>query len=205
MTFGELWTLYLERHAKMNRSSWRNDADLHRLYLEGWRNRKISYITSEAIRELHQKIGTDNGMVTANHVHALIRLMFNKAIEWGWNKPNPAYAVIQVSLVRLKPHSPDYRWTKIIPAAFDPAATCPTFDQSLRYWFNEDQEMINFIAQLVGMGLTGDTSEQKLVKMLGNGKNGKSVLADMVAYLAGDYTTLYLLNILSPNLGRPNT
>lgn len=93
MTFGELWTLYLERHAKLCRTSWKNDDDLHRLYLQGWSEKKLSYITSHTIRELHQQIGKHNGMTTANHVHSLIRLMFNKAIEWGWNKPNPAYAV----------------------------------------------------------------------------------------------------------------
>lgn len=93
MTFSELWEMYLERHAKLCRSSWRNDANLHRLYLEGWVEKKLSYITSQTIRDLHQRIGRDNGMTTANHVHSLIRLMFNKAIEWGWTKPNPAYAV----------------------------------------------------------------------------------------------------------------
>src|SRR5262249_54741202 len=75
------------------RSSWGNDVDLHRLYLQGWAEKKLTYITSQTIRDLHQKVGKNNGMVTANHLHALIRLMFNKAIEWGWNKINPAYAV----------------------------------------------------------------------------------------------------------------
>jgi integrase len=93
MTFGELWEMYLERHAKLNRSSWKHDADRHRLYLQCWKEKKLCYITSHMIRELHQDIGSEKGMVTANHVHALIRLMFNKAIEWGWDKPNPAYAV----------------------------------------------------------------------------------------------------------------
>jgi putative DNA primase/helicase len=112
--------------------------------------------------------------------------------------------VLDLKTGTLKQHSPEYRWTKIVPASFDPAAACPTFEQSLRYWFNDDQQMIDFMAQLVGMGLTGDTSEQKLVKMLGNGKNGKSVLADMVAYLAGDYASVtrpevFLINAKGSN------
>lgn len=98
--FGELWELYLERHAKIYRSSWSNDASLHKLYLTGWTDKKLSHITTETIRDLHAKIGRDRGMVTANRVHGLIRLMFNKAIEWGWTKPNPAYAV-----KRFKEHS----------------------------------------------------------------------------------------------------
>lgn len=93
MTLGELWTVYLENHAKLHRSSWKNDSSIYRLYLEVWANKKLSHITAQTIREHHTQIGREKGTVTANHVHSLLRAMLNKAIEWGWNKPNPAYAV----------------------------------------------------------------------------------------------------------------
>jgi integrase len=93
LTLGELWKLYLERHAKIYRSSWSNDVALNRLYLKRWSTKKLLHISTQDIRNLHRKIGHNNGTVTANHVHALLRLMFNKAIEWGWDKTNPAYAV----------------------------------------------------------------------------------------------------------------
>jgi integrase len=93
MTFGELWELYLERHAIPHLSNSRNQQTIYRMYLSKWSDKKISYITSNHIRELHQQIGRDVGLVRANHVHALIRSMYNRAIEWGWNKPNPAYGV----------------------------------------------------------------------------------------------------------------
>lgn len=100
-TFGELWSLYLDRHAKLHRkASCRNDESIYRLYLAPWADKKLSQITAQDIRELHQRVGQDSGTVRANHTHALIRLMFNKAIEWGWNKPNPAYSV-----KRFKEHS----------------------------------------------------------------------------------------------------
>ncbi|NBX03459.1 MAG: site-specific integrase [Alphaproteobacteria bacterium] len=100
MTFGELWEMYLERHAKLHRSSWKYDVSIHKLNLAHWKDKKLSHITAQTIRELHAKLGKEKGVVTANHAHALIRIMFNKAIEWGWNKPNPAYAV-----KRFKEHS----------------------------------------------------------------------------------------------------
>lgn len=94
ITFGELWELYWERHAKPYRkAACRNDESIYRLYLSAWAGKKLSLITADNIRELHQQVGRDSGTVRANHTHALIRLMLNKAIEWGWNKPNPAYAV----------------------------------------------------------------------------------------------------------------
>lgn len=93
ITFRELWELYLERHAIPHLACTRNQRGIYRLYLSKWADKKISLISSNNVRELHQQIGRDVGTVRANHVHALIRGMYNKAIEWGWNKPNPAYAV----------------------------------------------------------------------------------------------------------------
>lgn len=101
ISFGELWHLYLEQHAKLYRgASCRNDQSIYRLYLSEWKDKKLSHITTHTIRDMHQRLGRESGLVRANHAHALIRLMFNKAIEWGWNKPNPAYAV-----KRFKEHS----------------------------------------------------------------------------------------------------
>lgn len=101
ITLGELWDLYLERHAKPYRkAARRNDESIYRMYLSAWSGKKLSLITADTIRDLHQQIGRDSGIVRANHTHALIRLMLNKAIEWGWNKPNTAYAV-----KRFKEHS----------------------------------------------------------------------------------------------------
>jgi len=101
ITLRELWNLYWEGHSKPHRlASSRNDESLYRLYLSPWADKKLSSISTNTIRDLHQRVGRDVGTVRANHLHALIRLMFNKATEWGWSKPNPAYAV-----KRFKEHS----------------------------------------------------------------------------------------------------
>lgn len=65
ITLGELWEMYLERHAKIHRTSWSNDVSLYKLYLTAWAGRKLSFITAQTIRELHAKIGREKGIVTA--------------------------------------------------------------------------------------------------------------------------------------------
>lgn len=95
MTLGELWELVLERHIEPNRVGKRNDKRMYDNHLSHWAHKKLSHITTANIRELHHRIGREKGRYSANDVHGLLRLMFNKAIEWGWNKPNPAYAVKQ--------------------------------------------------------------------------------------------------------------
>ncbi|NYT57934.1 PriCT-2 domain-containing protein [Alcaligenaceae bacterium] len=53
--------------------------------------------------------------------------------------------------------------------------------------FNEDAELIDWIHRLSGYLLTGRTSEQFFVFFFGLGSNGKSVFAETLAEIMGDY------------------
>jgi P4 family phage/plasmid primase-like protien len=53
--------------------------------------------------------------------------------------------------------------------------------------FNDDAELIDWIKRWCGYLLTGSTSEQILVFCFGMGANGKSVLADTLRFIIGDY------------------
>ena len=88
--------------------------------------------------------------------------------------------------VNLQAHDPADRITKISPANFDPAAECPEYDKFLSR-VHPSYAMRVFLHQWLGLSLTGDVSEQKLVYLYGFGANGKSVLMDTVSYVAGDY------------------
>lgn len=77
--------------------------------------------------------------------------------------------------------------TKLAPVSFDPVAECPRWadfvDQIL-----PDPEVRGFVQRYLGYSLTGSTREQCFVIALGPGANGKSVLAETVRSLLGDYT-----------------
>ncbi|WP_327249914.1 DNA primase family protein [Streptomyces sp. NBC_01320] len=51
----------------------------------------------------------------------------------------------------------------------------------------EGQEMIDFLQLLLGYSVTGDVGGQVLPFLFGSGKNGKSVLLDVLMKLLGDY------------------
>ncbi|MDP3332601.1 MAG: phage/plasmid primase, P4 family [Methylococcaceae bacterium] len=53
--------------------------------------------------------------------------------------------------------------------------------------FNDDVELIDWIKRWCGYLLTGSTSEQMFVFCFGMGANGKSVLADTLRFIIGDY------------------
>lgn len=53
--------------------------------------------------------------------------------------------------------------------------------------FGDDPELINWLKRWCGYLLTGSTSEHIFVFCFGLGANGKSVLADILRYIIGDY------------------
>lgn len=93
-----------------------------------------------------------------------------------------------VADVRLVPHERCQRHTKVMPVAWDPQARAPVFEAFLQR-VQPDLEMRQFLARWLGLGMTGLTGEHKLAYFHGSGRNGKSVLIDIVARILGDYST----------------
>jgi len=95
-TFKELFNEYMESHAKPHKKSWRSDESNYRNHLNHFSSRKLSQITSKDIKSLHTKIGKNSGQYQANRVLALLKVMFNKANDWGlYNLANPAQRIKQ--------------------------------------------------------------------------------------------------------------
>jgi integrase len=91
-TFGELADLYLERHASRKRSA-RNDWAVLRNHLSGWRPRALSEITQHDLERLHAELG-QRAPYQANRAVALLRKMFNLALDWGlFLGENPAAGI----------------------------------------------------------------------------------------------------------------
>jgi putative DNA primase/helicase len=70
-------------------------------------------------------------------------------------------------------HTPTPRWQRFLTDTFGDDA--------------EGREMIDFLHLLLGYSITGDVGGQILPFLFGAGKNGKSVLLDVLMKLLGDY------------------
>jgi integrase len=98
-TLEEAFQLYLDLHAKPKNKTWQDDEDQLRRYLNWdnpvsrWKLAKLSTVREVDIQELHSRVGRENGPYAANRLLALLRSLFNKAIKWGWEGPNPAIGV----------------------------------------------------------------------------------------------------------------
>ncbi|MFF0206297.1 phage/plasmid primase, P4 family [Streptomyces sp. NPDC005017] len=95
---------------------------------------------------------------------------------------------LRTGLVRApQPHKDFHsRRTTVSP---EPMPT-PRWDRFLTDTFGEGPdcaEMIDFLHLLLGYSITGDVGGQVMPFLFGSGKNGKSVLLDVVMKLIGDY------------------
>ena len=96
---------------------------------------------------------------------------------------------LRFSKVELIAHARDQLHTKIMPVRYDPdpdaVAECPVFDAFLAR-VQPDPVMRAFLMRSFALALTG-LIEQKLWFLYGMGANGKSVLVDLMARIAGEY------------------
>ena len=95
-TVRELAALYVERHAKPHKKTWREDERrLNKWVLPAFGSRKVADVKRPDVARLHHRIG-ESAPYEANRVLALVAVLFSKAAEWGLldeGAPNPAARV----------------------------------------------------------------------------------------------------------------
>lgn len=90
ITFGELEKLYLDRHA-VHKKSIADDVGMLKKWLAEWRPRRLNTITRADVTTKHAEMGAAGHKTRANRMVALVRTMFNLALDWGHHPgPNPA-------------------------------------------------------------------------------------------------------------------
>lgn len=92
-TFGSLFSEYMEKYSKKHKRSWKYDEREVNKFLPHWFTRKISTITNQEVRNLHEKVRSENGLYQANRILERIRAIYNKAIEWGYKNENPTNGI----------------------------------------------------------------------------------------------------------------
>ena len=90
LTLGELFTKYIEEHAKLHKKTWREDEQQFNRYLKRLKSRPVSAITRDDVVTLHRRVGKD-APYAANRLLALISKVFSFAeTEVGYVGGNPA-------------------------------------------------------------------------------------------------------------------
>lgn len=102
-TFAELATDYLEKHAKPNKKSWKADEWLiNKELLPRWRTSHAAEISRADVRDLLDTIADRGARIQANRVLALVRKIFNFAIQREIVKVNPCQQVPRPGVERQR-------------------------------------------------------------------------------------------------------
>lgn len=102
----------------------------------------------------------------------------------------------------LRDHEYQKMFTQETGVDFSENVDCPLWLDFLNQTFQNDQELIHFIQKIIGYSLTGSNSEQVMFILYGNGRNGKSVLLNIIKYIFGSYAkTMNATTIMQKRMG----
>ena len=100
---------------------------------------------------------------------------------------NTPSGVLDLRTGLLKKHDPDLYLSKICNAEYSEKLDTPVWDGFLQQIFGGDEQMIRFIQRAAGYSMTGVTDEQCMFICIGDGRNGKSTMLNILADILGDY------------------
>ena len=117
------------------------------------------------------------------------------------NTLNLANGTLHLDTFELRPHQQEDRLTYVLPYNYEPAATCPRWEQFLREvlvqeaadgTLSPDDDLIELYQELWGYSLTADTKHGVIVFQVGEGGNGKSVAIKVLNTLLGEQLSVTL-------------
>lgn len=94
----------------------------------------------------------------------------------------------------LVPHAPENGGRYCLGFNYDPLATCPVWEQSLKEWFNDSERPL-ILRQWLNYLITGRDEIQKIMLFVGIQRGGKGTIISVIQSLLGDH------NYSTPSMG----
>jgi len=157
--------------------------------------------TAEAFRKDNSRDNQammDKATKLHGNAEALARMEKMARSEHGMHVASPAEfdadpfsltclnGIVDLRTGRLRRARPADLVSKLAGCAYDPDAECPMFE-SLLETIMPDPEIRAFVQRAVGYTLTGLVDEEVFFLAYGRGQNGKSVFANTIAAMLGEY------------------
>lgn len=108
-----------------------------------------------------------------------------------------ANGVIDLTTGSMVSPIPKLMISKQANCSYNHSATCPQWLDFMQQTFQSDQEMIAYIQKALGYSLTGDVGEEVMHFCFGIGSNGKSVMANVIQDLMGDYVSTANIDLMA--------
>jgi putative DNA primase/helicase len=113
--------------------------------------------------------------------------MNTKKLKESKNYINCKNGLLNLETLSLEPHNSEVFSVTQLPAEYNPKAKATRFKKFLNEIFENDQQIINLIQEIMGDALTTETKAERVIFFYGsNGKNGKSTLLSLIRALLGE-------------------
>lgn len=103
------------------------------------------------------------------------------------HKLNVRNGVLDLKTGELLPAVPEMYGSRLAGVEYDRIAQCPMWQDFVQSVMYDDFEMVSFLQRMCGYALTGLVDEEKLFFFYGTGANGKSVFANVLLAVFGEY------------------
>lgn len=150
-----------------------------------------------ATRRTSNRVSSVDGMAQA-------RCAVRSAILNTGNTLNLRNGVLDLDTLELRPHSQGEYLTYCLSYDYDPAATCPRFEQFVKEvlvkenTLNPDPELAQLYQEGMGYALTTDTRHEAMFWFSGDGGNGKTVAITVLQEMLGPLC----INVSFEEMGR---
>lgn len=116
-------------------------------------------------------------------------IIYKDRLNQDYGKINLLNGIYDLRSKKLLEHSPSLHHSIQLGFNYDPDAKAPKFDNYLNEVTNGDEEKKHYLLKTLCYCLLPDYSYQKVFVFYGNGRNGKSVLTNLITDLVGEKNT----------------
>jgi putative DNA primase/helicase len=147
----------------------------------GLESQATTHFMSEVIGYIQRETFTERDKLNANHNIVVAK-----------------NGVIDLNTRKLMPHSKDYKATIAIPVKYDSTAQCPLISKFINEVVEQKDRLLLY--EIPAWCITPYSGIQRLVVLLGEGANGKTVYLEMLRrFLGRNNCTAYSLQSLTTN------
>lgn len=100
LSLGDLFQEYVERYAssQTSKQTLKENKSIFQRRFDKWADLRISEISTRKIQEKIDEVYKTSGTSAANKALTLLRHIYNKAIQWGWEGRNPTLGISKYKL-----------------------------------------------------------------------------------------------------------
>lgn len=171
-------------------------------------NGKSKPVSRKELSAFHKKNCSYSGINKMLKNATIIPEIISSSSEFDThhNLLNVKNGIVDLKTGEMVAHDPNYKITNISNVDYDPDAQSDEWDLFINNITENNEELKKYLQVIIGYAATGETAEQIIVILVGNGSNGKSKFLSIIQNVLGMYAKATPTEtLMKNNISRINT